>query len=155
MLVRAVAFGAVVALVFTSCGGLPESEFTLRMERRLPKFVDSSGTRSPAGYAARVEFYSSPDTVRVIITDPQHHTVFDQRGTFRWHPRDSYQGHGQIVYPSYTVVSFPSGEDIFEQRAAESVLYLTDDPSLWNSRLASNQALERTGSRRDVQLSHD
>jgi hypothetical protein len=103
------------------------------MESRLPKFIDSSGRLSPKGYTARVELYGSPDTARVIIIDPQHRTVFDQRGGLRWHPRDSYQGHGQIAYPSHIVVSFPSGEDIFEQRAMEPILYLSDDPALWSS----------------------
>ena len=103
------------------------------MESRLPKFVDPSGTRSPEGYAAHVEFYDSPKPVRIIVKDPQHRTVFDQRGNFRWHPSDSYQGSGQIVYPSHSVVSFPSGEDIFEQRAAEPILYLSDEPALWNA----------------------
>ena len=143
MLVRGyVVVALLVAL--TSCGYVSESQFTLRMESRLPKFVDPSGTRSPEGYAARVEFYDSPKPVRVIVTDPQHRTAFDQRGTFRWHPRDSYQGRGQIVYPSHTVISFPSGEDIFEQRAAEPVLYLSDDAALWSSRSASNQAMKLT-----------
>ena len=133
MLVRVYAIGALLLLTFASCGRFPESEFTLHMESRLPKFVDPSGTRSPEGYTARVELYGSPDTARVIIIDPQHRTVFDQRGRLRWHPRDSYQGHGQIVYPSHIVVSFPSGEDIFEQRAMEPILYLSDDPALWSS----------------------
>jgi hypothetical protein len=125
------------------------------MESRLPKFIDPTGTRSPAGYTARVEFYDSAKPVRVIVTDPQHHTIFDQRGTFRWHPRDSYQDRGEIVYPSHTVVSFPSGEDIFEQRAAEPVLYLTDDPTLWSSRLASNHAIQPTASPRTASVSDD
>ena len=58
---RGSALGALLLLGFVSCGRFPESGFTLRMESRLPKFVDPSGTRSPEGYAARVEFYSSPD----------------------------------------------------------------------------------------------
>jgi hypothetical protein len=103
------------------------------MESRLPKFVDSSGRLSPHGYTARVEFYDAPDPVRVIITDPRHRTIFDQRGKFRWHPRDSYQGRGQITYPSHIVVSFASGDDIFEQRAPEPILYLSDDAALWQS----------------------
>ena len=133
MLSRVYAFGAVVLLASSSCSRFPESEFTLRMESRLPKFIDSSGRLSPKGYTARVELYGSPDTARVIIIDPQHRTVFDQRGGLRWHPRDSYQGHGQILCPSHIVVSFPSGEDIFEQRAMEPILYLSDDPVLWSS----------------------
>jgi hypothetical protein len=104
------------------------------MESRLPKFVDPSGTRSPEGYAARVEFYDSPKPVRVIVTDPQHRTVFDQRGTFRWHPKGPQPGHGKDpTYPQYTVVSFDGANDIFEQRAAEPVLHLSDDPELWSS----------------------
>jgi hypothetical protein len=145
--------GALLVLALTCCSRFPESQFTLRMDSQLPKFLDPNSTRSPEGYTARVEFYDSPKPARVTVTDPQHHTIFDQRGTFRWHPRDSYQGRGQIVYPSHIVVSFPSGEDIFEQRTSEPVLYLSDDAELWNSRFASNQALERTADRRDNLLS--
>ena len=155
MLVRGCAFGAVVLLALTSCDGLPESQFTLRMERRLPKFVDPSGTRSPEAYTARVEFYSSPKSVRVTVTDPRHHTVFKHRGTFHWHPRDSYQGFGQMVYPSHIVVLFPSGEDIFEQRAAEPVFYLCDDAALWSSRSAGNQAMQPIASPRTASVSTD
>src|SRR4029077_2887012 len=129
----------------SSCSRFPESEFEQRMNSRLPKFIDSTGARSPTGYTARVEIYDSPDSVRVIVKDSQRRTIFDQRGGFRWHPRDSYQGRGQIVYPSHFVVSFPSGEDIFEQRAPEPILYLSDDPALWSSlKQASNQLLQPT-----------
>jgi hypothetical protein len=133
----------------SSCSWFPESQFTLQLEHRLPKFIDPSGTRSPKGYSARVEFYSSPDAVRVVVTDPQHRTIFDQRGTFHWHPHDSYQGYGKLVYPSHVVVAFPSGEDIFEQLAAEPVLYLSDDSALWSSRNASNKSLQPTADRRE------
>ena len=133
MLSRVYAFGAFILLASSSCSRFPESEFTLRMESRLPKFIDSSGARSPKGYTAHVEIYGSPDTARVIVIDPQNRTVFDERGALRWHPRNSYQGHGQITYPSHIVVSFPSGEDIFEQRAMEPILYPSDDPALWSS----------------------
>jgi hypothetical protein len=132
MLARVYALTAILFAV-SSCSRFPESEFDLRMESRLPKFIDSTGARSPRGYTAHVEFYGSPDAVRVIVRDSQHRTIFDERCGFRWHPRDSYQGHGQIVYPSHIVVSFPSGEDIFEQRALEPMLYLSDDPALWSS----------------------
>jgi hypothetical protein len=133
MLSRVCAIGVFVLLASSSCSRFPESDFTLRMQSRLPKFIDPAGTRSPKGYIGRVEIYSSPDTARVIVVDPQHGTIFDQRGAFRWHPRDSYHGRGQVAYPSHFVVSFPSGEDIFEQRAMEPILYLSDDPALWSS----------------------
>src|SRR6266404_1166308 len=133
MLSRGYAAFALLFLAVSSCSRFPESQLTLRMESRLPKFVDSSAAQSPRGYTARVEFYGSPDSARVVVIDPQHRTIFDQRGGFRWHPRDIYQGRGQITYPSHMVVSFPSGDDIFEQRAMEPILYLSDDPALWQS----------------------
>jgi len=133
MLSRVYAIGALILLTSSSCSRFPESEFTLSMESRLPKFIDPSRARSPKGYTARVEIYSSPDVARVIVVDDQHRTIFEERGAFRWHPRDGHQGHGQIAYPSHFVVSFPSGEDIFEQRALEPILYLSDDPALWSS----------------------
>jgi hypothetical protein len=150
MLKRVDAAPVILALALSGCRWIPESQFTLRMESRLPKFIDPTGTRSPRDHIARVEFYSSPDAVRVRVTDPQRKTVFDERGTFHWHPRDSYQGHGEIKYPSHIVVSFPSGEDIFEQRAAEPVLYLSDDVALWNSRNASKQSPEPTAGSPDL-----
>jgi hypothetical protein len=133
MLGRLRILAAVLCWSLASCGRFPESQFTLRMESRLPKFVDPSGAQSPIGYKARVEIYGSPDTARVILIDPQHRTVFDQRGSIRWHPRDSYQGRGPVAYPNHIVVSFSSGEDIFEQRALEPFLYLSDDPVLWRA----------------------
>ncbi len=133
MLSRVHAAFALVLLAGSSCSRFPESQFTLRMGSRLPKFIDSSAAQSPSGYTARVEFYSSPDSVRVVVTNPERRTIFDQHGAFRWHPRNSYQGRGQITYPSHIVISFPSGHDIFEQRAPEPILQLSDDPALWQS----------------------
>jgi hypothetical protein len=133
MLSRVHAALTLLLVAVSSCSRFPESQFTLRMESRLPKFIDSSGAQPPIGYTARVEFYSSPDSVRVVVTDPHQRTIFDERGASRWHPRDSYHGRGEITYPSHTVVSFPSGLDIFEQRAPEPILYLSDDPVLWQS----------------------
>jgi hypothetical protein len=133
MLARVYAVTAILFFAVSSCSRIPESEFDLRMESRLPKFIDPAGARSPQGYTARVEFYDSPHPVRVIVRDSQRRTIFDARGGFRWHPRDSYQGRGQITYPSHMVVSFPSGEDIFEQRAPEPILYISDDPALWQT----------------------
>ena len=54
------------------------AQFDLVLDSRLPKFFDPAGYISPAGYKARVEYYSSPDSVRVIIYDPSGHKVFDK-----------------------------------------------------------------------------
>jgi hypothetical protein len=133
--------------------GYVESEFTLVFETRFPKFFQPPTGAKLADYRARVTCYSSPSTVRVVIRDRWYRKVFDQTCPFRWHPRDSYQGFGQIVYPSHFVVSFASGTDIFEQRAPEPKLFLTDDKALWDAIAESpNHALERTADRREEQL---
>jgi hypothetical protein len=115
--------------------GYAESQFDLVLDSRLPKFFDPAGHINPAGYKARVEFYSSPNSVRVIIRDPSGRKAFDKQSTsWWWHPKGPQPGHGQNpVYPNHTVVSFDGVLDIFEQRRAEPVLYLSDDPKLWSS----------------------
>jgi len=118
--------------------GYAESQFDLVLDSRLPKFFDPTGRISPAGYKVRVEYYSSAadesPSVRVIIRDPLGRTVFDKQDKCWWHPKSPQPGQGKDpTYPQYTVVSFDGVVDIFEQRAAEPIEHLSDDPDLWSS----------------------
>jgi len=131
------AFTSIVFLVvLSSCyvpgRGYPESQFDLVLESRLPKFFDPGGHISPVGYKARVEYYSSPESVRVIIRDPSGHKVFDKQDKFSWHPLDD-KDHPAAHFPSYVVVSFDGVVDILEKRRAELFLYLTDEKRLWDA----------------------
>jgi hypothetical protein len=110
--------------------GYAESQFDLVLDSRLPKFLDPAGHISPAGYEARVEYYSSPESVRVIIRDPSGHKVFDKQDKFSWHPLDD-KDHPAAHFPNYVVVSFDGVVDILEQRRAEPFLHLTDEKKLW------------------------
>lgn len=112
--------------------GYAESQFDLVLDSRLPKFFDPAGYISPAGYKARVEYYSSPESVRVIIYDPSGHKVFDKQDKFSWHPLDDKE-HPAAHYPNHTVVSFDGIVDIFEQRKAEPFEHLSDDKTLWDA----------------------
>ena len=111
--------------------GYAESQFDLVLDSRLPKFFDPAGHINPAGYKARVEYYSSPDSVRVIIYDPSGRKVFDKQDKFQWHPFDDKE-HPAAHYPNYVIVAFDGVEDILEQRRLEPLLYLTDDKRLWD-----------------------
>lgn len=114
--------------------GYHESSFDLVLESRLPKFVDPDGHKSPSGYKAKVDFYSSPSSVRFRIWDPAGRKVFDKHGESWWHPKGQQPGQGKPpVYPNHTVVSFDGVVDILEARKPEPVLYLTDDKELWES----------------------
>ena len=123
---------AAFAACYVPGRGYAESQFDLVLDSRLPKFFDPAGHISPAGYKARVEYYSSPDSVRVIIYDPSGRKVFDKQDKFQWHPFDEKE-HPAAHYPNYVVVSFDGVEDIFEQRRLEPLLYLTDDKRLWGA----------------------
>jgi hypothetical protein len=142
-------FAIFVSFLLTSCyvpgRGYVESEFDLVLESRFPRFFHAPLGARLADYSARVTCYSSPSTMRVVIRDRSRGTVFDQTCPFRWHPSDSHQGHGQIVYPSHMVLSYPSGVDILEQRAPEPRLFLSDDKAMWDAiAKAPNQAMQRT-----------
>ena len=122
--------------------GYAESQFDLVLDSRLPKFFDPAGRISPLGYKARVEYYSSPQSVRVIIYDRSGRKVFDKQDKFHWHPADDKE-HPAAQYPNYVVVSFDGVEDILEQRRPEPLLYLTDDKRLWDAiTKAPNRAMQ-------------
>jgi hypothetical protein len=131
-LIALLLFGAIVSACYVPGRGYAESQFDLVLDSRLPKFFDPVGRIRPAGYKARVEFYSSPDSVRVIIHDPSGHKVFDKQDKFQWHPFDDKE-HPAAHYPSYVVVSFDGVADILEQRRLEPLLYLTDDKGVWDA----------------------
>ena len=133
--------------------GYAESQFDLLLESRLPKFVDPDSHISPRGYRGRVECYSEPSSVRVIIHDPSGRKVFDQQTTsWWWHPNEPQPGHGDPpTYPNHFVVSFGGVLDILEQRQPEPTLYLTDDQKVWSSATpAPNQAMQPTAGRSEA-----
>jgi hypothetical protein len=114
--------------------GYHESSFDLVLESRLLKFIDPDGRKSPRGYKAIVDFYSSPNSVRFRVWDPAGKNIFDKHGEFWWHPKGLQPGQGKDpVYPNHVVVSFDGVVDITEQRKPEPVLYFTDDKKLWES----------------------
>ena len=89
-------------------------------------------TSVPSDTKRGSKYYSSPDSVRVIIYDPSGHKVFDKQDKVSWHPLDDKE-HPAAHYPNHTVVSFDGIVDIFEQRKAEPFEYLSDDKTLWDA----------------------
>jgi hypothetical protein len=131
-LLAAIIFGAFLSGCYVPGRGYAESQFDLVLDSRLPKFFDPAGHISPVGYKARVEYYSSPDSVRVIIRDPSGHTVFDKQDKFQWHPFDDKE-HPAAHHPGYVVVSFDGVVDILEHRRQEPFVYLSDDKTVWDA----------------------
>ena len=131
-LLATIVFSAILSACYAPGRGYAESQFDLVLDSRLPKFFDRDGHISPVGYKARVEYYSSPDSVRVIIRDPSGRKVFDKQDKFQWHPFDDKE-HPAAQHPNYVVVSFDGVVDILEHRRQEPVVYLTDDKTVWDA----------------------
>ena len=128
----AIPFVAVLVACYHPGRGFVESQFDLVLNSRFPKFFDAPAGANPHDYRARVTYYSSPDSVRVVIRDRAGRKVFDETGTVRWHPLDDKE-HPAAHHPNHTVVSFGSRVDIFEQRRPEPLEYLSDDKVLWDA----------------------
>lgn len=131
-LLAAMILAAALSGCYVPGRGFAESQFDLVLDSRLPKFFDPGGHISPVGYKARTEYYSSPQSVRVIIHDPSGHKVFDKQGKYWWHPLDDKE-HPAAHYPNHTVVSFDGVVDILEQRRPEPVEHLSDEKRLWDA----------------------
>ena len=141
---------AFLSLLLVGCyvpgRGFVESEFELVLKDRLPRFFHAPENAQASEYSARVTCYSGSSgyTERVVIRDRSGRVVFDETCPLQWHPLSNGR-HAAGHYPSYTVVSFDSGTDIFEQRALEPKLYLCDDKQVWDMLpKAPNQSSEPT-----------
>lgn len=119
--------------------GCIESDFQLAPESRLPQwFASSSVVRK--GLWMEIVFYSSPghDNVKMTLYGPGNKKLMEKIGTQRTHPisepkkmRDS-KGNVvyDIAYPRYIIISVDNFEEVFEQRARNDILYVSDDPKL-------------------------
>ena len=141
---------AFLSLLLVGCyvpgRGFVESEFELVLKDRLPRFFHAPENAQASEYSARVTCYSGSSgyTERVVIRDRSGRVVFDETCPLQWHPLSNGR-HAAGHYPSYTVVNFDSGTDIFEQRALEPKLYLCNDKQVWDMLpKAPNQSSEPT-----------
>jgi hypothetical protein len=137
-LYRAV-LGSVCALAFLSSAcnqriyWLPESNFTLSSDSRLPRWF-----AIPAGYERKdvtveIYYYSPPfgkyDFEAVLLGPaPECLQLEHKLGTARWHPESERKG--ITTHPGYLIASVDGIEEVMEHRKQEPIFYISDDPAL-------------------------
>lgn len=119
------------------CEYVPESTFRLANESRLPKWLTIPPGLTRADVSISVSYYVVPWGGRAVfkLKDMQAKTLEKIYG------RETCGGPFQLKnapsgfpsgYPEYEVVAVDGVTEIFEQREPEDILYVTDDPAVWN-----------------------
>jgi hypothetical protein len=112
--------------------GLIESEFKLASDSRLPKWVDIPSEYSRKDMTMTITFYTHPFYSKVKMNvngpAPNYELVNETIGDQRYHPLT--KGQPRYVYPRYIIISAKGIDEVFEHRARESVLYITDNPKI-------------------------
>lgn len=113
--------------------GFIESNFVLSGDSRLPKFVSIPNEINIKDTTTKIIFYTGifPYDARVIVytKSPEHKILYDEAGTFKWHPLTEKQlknEFGYKIYPHYMIIKIDNIEEVFEARTEGNVLYVTD-----------------------------
>jgi len=115
--------------------GFVESEFKLSTDSRLPKFALISNDIKPNNILVTITIYSNPisDRARIIVYTPipEHKILYDEAGSFRWHPLTEKQFKKEKrydMYPQYMIIKINNIEEIFEQKTKGDILYVAGHP---------------------------
>lgn len=112
--------------------GFIESEFQLSSESRLPKWVDVPSGYSRKNLTMTITFYTHPflSKVKMVVKGPApgYKLINETIGDQRYHPLTKKQS--RDVYPRYIIISAHGINEIFEHKAREHILYITDDPKI-------------------------
>jgi hypothetical protein len=119
------------------CEYLPESTFRLASESRLPKWLKIPPKLTRADVSITMSYYNVLWGGRAVFV------LQDKKGkTFeKVYGKETCGGPFQLKnrpeglpsgYPGYEVVSVNGITEIFEQRKPEDILYVTDEPAVWN-----------------------
>lgn len=118
--------------------GFMESNFQLADDSRLPKWFTVPKGYSRSDLNVTIDCYTSPcffckNTVTTLYgLPPDNREIMKKAGRQRWHPLSDvrYNKYPANKYPNYTIITIDGIEEVFEQRRADNVLYITDDPNI-------------------------
>ena len=135
-ILRHLLFAILLTLVCLPIGGCIESTFSLASESRLPKWITLPAGVTRADVSLTVSFYSTPGggIARFVFRGKNKQTIEETTGKERClKPFQLTNASGGIPsgYPNYAVVTANGITEIFEQRKPEDILYVTDDPAVW------------------------
>ena len=126
----------VTIATLASCSWFPESTFTISPESRLPRWITLNGV-SRSDVTLRVDFIVPLITeeyarVTVVGRDGNVRERIDASETSSVGVQTANGAPARGEYPNYQVVAVNGVTDIFEQRAAQNVLYMCDEAAVWS-----------------------
>jgi hypothetical protein len=117
-------------------GWCPESSFRLSPDSRLPKWFSIPSGYNRKDLSVIINFYTVPGIKATLLGPPPGNRKLDEKtGSMRWHPtmekkKNKHGGYDQDAYPMVTIETIDGITEILEQRKAEDILYVSDDPEL-------------------------
>jgi hypothetical protein len=114
--------------------GIPESQFILSPESRLPKWVDIPLEYTRTDLTMKIGFYTHlipfVSKAKMVVRGPapEHKLIMVIAGNDRFHPQTKKQKWD--VYPRHVIISVNGVEEVFEHRQRNNILHVTDDPKL-------------------------
>jgi hypothetical protein len=100
--------------------------FDLGETSRLPSWYSIPSGLTRQDIHVSMTFYTNGD-VKFVIRGPSG-ILAHEIGKHEWHPLTLKEG--LVKKPSYSIITVHGISDVYEQRAPEPFLYITDDPQL-------------------------
>lgn len=134
-------FLLLICIIFIGCDpryGFMESSFQLADDSRLPKWFVIPKGYSRNDIKVTIDVYTSlcpfcNNTVTILHGPlPDNKVIMKKAGKQRWHPLSDirYNKYPSNSYPNYTIITIDGIDEVFEQRHAGNILYITDDPNI-------------------------
>ncbi len=115
-------------------GLLPESNFTLAPESRIPKWFSLPSELDRKDLKVEIFYYVPPPFIManlkaVLIGPPPENKILEKKiGFVKDHPKFK----DRFTKPSFNIGSIDGIEEIIEHRKRGPVFYISDDPKLKN-----------------------
>jgi len=131
-----------ICIIFVGCDpryGLMEANFRLASDSRLPKWFTVPKGYSKSDLKVTIDLYSSPLPFcnNVVISlygpSPANELIMKKAGKMRRHPlsdENRYNKYPRNTFPNYSIITVDEVNEVFEQRAMNAILYITDDPNI-------------------------
>ncbi len=128
--------GLIFGLIFgthPAIGWLPESNFRLATDSRLPRWFSVPSVYSRKDLSVEIYYYSpmfGKSNFKAVLfgPPPMYNKLGMKIGVHRWHPETERKGHDKS--PTYVIASVDGIEEIIEHRWHNDIFHITDRPAI-------------------------
>ena len=133
----ATVFGAFLGFILICShpyiGLIPDSNFTLSADSRLPKWFSIPPGYTRKDLTVEIYYYAPPPFIRsnfkaiLIGPPPEQKVLLKKIGIMHKHPN---YANDRSRYPTYNVAVVDGIKEMIEHRQREPIFYISDDPQL-------------------------